>query len=329
MQRGEWSSPPLMGKFMLRKNPKYIVRNVEKFVRGNKDTGVLEKGSMQNTILTNLLMPQKIDKPKLTEKDMQELNLDPKDLLVEINGEPVKPQSEFVRSKSNLYKGDRCVYDIYRDALSSRYYKEMLQEYQNASMPSSELFGPNGNSSLSTTSQNRSRDGNKKGLRLSVVGVANVANNNISTGAGSDADMIMNGINRLVKANQNGSAKSKNDTSGEESVKGKDSSIKRDPRRLVPIKVEDRAPPESLVQKKKKINEKSSMKRELLSKGDASRENIKDKNNKLQSSKPTKKSMRSASKGLENDDYEKDFEIQRSKGFEEDLRIEEEQMKGT
>ena len=35
---------------MLRKNPKYIVRNVENFVRGNRDTGVNERLAMQNSV---------------------------------------------------------------------------------------------------------------------------------------------------------------------------------------------------------------------------------------------------------------------------------------
>lgn len=35
---------------MLRLNPKYNVKNIEMFVRGSRDTGVIERLALQNTV---------------------------------------------------------------------------------------------------------------------------------------------------------------------------------------------------------------------------------------------------------------------------------------
>lgn len=50
MQRGEWESGSLRGKFMLRINDRYIVEKVLKFVQQTKDTGVAEETLMSQTV---------------------------------------------------------------------------------------------------------------------------------------------------------------------------------------------------------------------------------------------------------------------------------------
>jgi len=50
IQRGDWESGSLRGKFMLRVNDRYIVEKVLKFVQQTKDTGVAEETLMSQTV---------------------------------------------------------------------------------------------------------------------------------------------------------------------------------------------------------------------------------------------------------------------------------------
>lgn len=44
------------------------------------------------------------------------------------------------RSKSELYQGEKCVYDMFREAQSKQYYQQILSDYEKVSIGISSLF---------------------------------------------------------------------------------------------------------------------------------------------------------------------------------------------
>lgn len=44
------------------------------------------------------------------------------------------------RSKSELYQGEKCVFDMFREAQSFHYFKDMLSQYEKTSIGSTDLF---------------------------------------------------------------------------------------------------------------------------------------------------------------------------------------------
>ena len=259
-------------------------------------------------------MPKREADDKIPVKEGDDQKLDPAELLVEIDGKPVKPQSQLIRSKSNLYQGDKSVYDIYRDALSARHFKEMLQEYQNSQMPTSELFGETGAFSVvSSMSQMKSRDSNKKNIRMVVQGAGLDNSEQASAIEQPEPGSLRSNLMKIGNKFKEPSSSSKQDSAKPEPA-SKDPLVKRDPKRLVPIRVDDRTPPETLKAKKKPVDPvapptshrspfKSEAKRLLAAENEGEQ---------VPASKSTKKTKRSNSRG-QDEAVEKDFEIRRSK----------------
>lgn len=44
------------------------------------------------------------------------------------------------RSKSELYQGEKCVFDMFREAQSYKYFQEMLSQYDKTTLGSTDLF---------------------------------------------------------------------------------------------------------------------------------------------------------------------------------------------
>lgn len=192
---------------MVKKNSKYNAENVYHIVQGYRDTGINERILMQNTVdqynqlLSNLLVPNKAQQailkfanaiqffdpsaenessPESSKKKrvryedeiyMEEVAAGgegvKKSVLDDFKTKDEKPQLR--RSKSELYQGEKCVFDLFRDAQSYQFYQEILADYNKVPIGMSSIF------SSQESGENKSPIIELQGSHLSRKGVAKVS----------------------------------------------------------------------------------------------------------------------------------------------------------
>lgn len=196
------------------------------------------------------------------EEHAKQFGMTADELCVEIDGHKARPKPVVKKDKASLYQGNESIYDAYHEALSKKFHRDLLAEFQNSNLAVCELFDT-GKGNESTRTRERSVD--RRSLRLSVMGGASRKDTRTSTdgepltpskaGGSTTGTSVRDRANSKSSGDSDGFSANEEDqklphdskkgADGPRKVEGKtgDKALKskRDPRRLVPIKVEDRS----------------------------------------------------------------------------------------